>query len=288
MKLANIFKYFSSGISASERSLIRLGCPYEKKPDGTLVAKGDINLRHKHLKRLPDLSDVILEGSFLCGANQLKSLKGAPRIVTGDFYCEYNQLKSLEHAPQSVGGSYFCCNNQLTDLKGAPRSISGKFACNENNLITLEGAPDVVGDGFICHDNQLTSLVHAPQDVKGGFWCHNNKLETLQGAPNDVGGLFNCGKNKLLHYLHAPQGFTIFYSDLGDFHTYQSLKDKVLDTPAHIEAVQKWKESLYEKSTSLSQGFNIRKPLQLIFGRPAPAVEAIQVRKPLNFKTPSR
>ncbi|MBQ9271561.1 MAG: hypothetical protein IJ218_04795 [Alphaproteobacteria bacterium] len=53
-------------------------------PEG-FVIKGDLNLSDKGLTKLPDLSKVIVEGSFLCQNNQLTSLQGAPQEVGGDI-----------------------------------------------------------------------------------------------------------------------------------------------------------------------------------------------------------
>ncbi|MBQ9270858.1 MAG: hypothetical protein IJ218_01145 [Alphaproteobacteria bacterium] len=44
-------------------------------PDG-FVIKGDFDLSDKGLTKLPDLSKVIVEGSFRCHNNQLTSLQG--------------------------------------------------------------------------------------------------------------------------------------------------------------------------------------------------------------------
>jgi len=73
--------------------------PYEKLPDGTLKAYGSITLRRMDLERLPDLSNVIVEGSFDCAKNGLTSLKGAPKEVDV-FDCSRNNLTSLEGAPE--------------------------------------------------------------------------------------------------------------------------------------------------------------------------------------------
>ena len=105
------------------------------------VIKGNLDLSNKSLTELPDLSEVVVKGSFNCNTNQLTSLEGAPKEVGEDFDCRYNNLTSLEGAPKEVGRSFYC---------------------NGNNLTTLEGAPQTVGGGFRCYYNQLTSLVGLP------------------------------------------------------------------------------------------------------------------------------
>jgi hypothetical protein len=128
------------------------------------VIKGDLLLRFKCLEELPDLSKVIVEGTFWCCDNKLKSLKGCPKEVGGAFNCSSNQLTSLEGAPQKVGGSFSCEWNQLTSLKGAPRKIGGGMYVKVNKLENLEGAPEVIGGDFNCTANQeLEDLKDIPQ-----------------------------------------------------------------------------------------------------------------------------
>ncbi len=82
------------------------------------ICKGGINLSRMELTELPDLSNVIIEGSFDCSQNHLTSLKGAPYKVKGFFACSSNNLPSLEFAPQEVEGNFDCClNNELDTLK---------------------------------------------------------------------------------------------------------------------------------------------------------------------------
>ena len=86
-------------MTEAEKTLRELGCTYKKQPDGTLVAK-DIYISKMGLTELPDLSAIIVDGSFFCDGNHLTSLAGAPSRVTGDFYCNDNQLTSLEGMPR--------------------------------------------------------------------------------------------------------------------------------------------------------------------------------------------
>ncbi len=75
--------------------------------------KGDINLSHKNLKKLP---------------------KNLPKKITGSFYCNDNNLTSLVGSPKSVGKNFYCRNNNLTSLKGAPKWVGGNFYCRDNNI----------------------------------------------------------------------------------------------------------------------------------------------------------
>ncbi|TAL36879.1 MAG: hypothetical protein EPN97_06090 [Alphaproteobacteria bacterium] len=111
-------------LSEAEQTLIDEEVPYERQPDGTLLARGNLlHLASQGLIRLPDLSCVVLHGTFTCAYNKLTSLEGAPKAVLGFFSCYNNQLTSLKGAPQTVGGNFACQDNQLTNLEGAPKAF---------------------------------------------------------------------------------------------------------------------------------------------------------------------
>jgi hypothetical protein len=105
----------------AERVLMDLNVAYERRADGVLEVPGSLNLSYKGLTELPDLSSVVVRGSF---------------------FCEHNQLTTLRGAPKEVGGSFFCYVNRLTTLEGAPRAVGGDFECTNNNLFLLEHAPE--------------------------------------------------------------------------------------------------------------------------------------------------
>jgi hypothetical protein len=54
-------------------------------------------------------------GHFICGKNNLTSLKGAPHEVRGNFDCSVNNLTSLEGTPQSVGGVFYYYDNPVSE-----------------------------------------------------------------------------------------------------------------------------------------------------------------------------
>jgi len=84
---------------------------------------GGIDLQGLYLDKLPDLSDVHVDCTFLCGFNNLTNLVGAPKSVGGNFNCEDNKLTSLIGAPETVGGDFNCNGNDLTSLGGIPKKI---------------------------------------------------------------------------------------------------------------------------------------------------------------------
>ena len=68
---------------------------YKFRPDGTLDVFKNVNLEQKNLTELPFKFGKV-DGDFWCQNNNLKSLKGCPKIINGDFYCYHNNLKSLK------------------------------------------------------------------------------------------------------------------------------------------------------------------------------------------------
>lgn len=147
----------------AEKALKEWNVGFVRQPDGTLLVEGNLILSSKHLTRLPDLSNVVVTGTFWCSNNQLTSLQGCPKEVRGDFYCYDNQLKSLKGAPRKIGGGFFCSNNELTSLRHAPASVAGNFYCHGNKLESLRFAPKTVAGEFHCYDNRLATLEHAPK-----------------------------------------------------------------------------------------------------------------------------
>jgi hypothetical protein len=155
-RLCNAFTAFTLERSPAELFLIAEGIAFQRRGDGTLYVKQSIKIGGVR-SNLPDLSNVMLDGSFECENLGLVSLKGAPRIVTGDFLCGHNSLETLEGAPQEVGGSFNCQSNRLVSLRGAPRRVGRHFRCCLNRLETLVGGPGEV-ETYACTGNKLRSL----------------------------------------------------------------------------------------------------------------------------------
>lgn len=87
------------------------------KVDEDQIYHGDIDLSGLCLKELPDLSNIIVYGSFDCSRNQLESLKGCPRMIVGDFICSNNKLKTFDYGPSFINGFYDCSFNELDNTK---------------------------------------------------------------------------------------------------------------------------------------------------------------------------
>jgi hypothetical protein len=117
----------------AEEFLDALGVEYVTDEYGQIIVDGDLSLSRKGLTKLPDLSNVIVKGSFNASHNNLTTLKGAPKEVGGDFDVLMNQLRTLEGAPEIVGGDFLALYNKLTTLEGAPKEVGGVFFIDPKN-----------------------------------------------------------------------------------------------------------------------------------------------------------
>jgi hypothetical protein len=216
---------------------------FERYEDGYLVVQ-DLDLDGLGLKKLPDLTCVIVKGDFKCRGNPLTSLVGGPRTVKRAYLCASCQLTDLTGAPEEVGSAFQCDNNLLETLKGGPRKVGGAFTCRNNNLPSLEHGPKFVGGGYDCSHNYLTDLVGAPELVGASFICSNNRLKTLKGAPLTVAKSFvmefDCSNNPLLQsFLGVSQTDCKIISDLGTFENSKSIPEKFLrDFEAEAELLR--------------------------------------------------
>lgn len=80
---------------------------HKLRDDGMIEATGTIHVTNKNLTELPDLSNVILNGSFFCDGNQLGSLKGIPHEITGHVDCKQNSIIDLSYLPRRAATMTF-------------------------------------------------------------------------------------------------------------------------------------------------------------------------------------
>lgn len=180
--------------------------------NGRKTYNGDIHLHNHCLEELPDFSDLYVNGSFNCGNNKLKTLKGAPLYTAKDFTCSSNQLVSLEGCPVMIKGNFDCNTNNLTNLNGISKHIDGSISCAINQLTSLKGIQTKINKGFSCSFNQLTDLTDGPTVVDGVYSCSHNKLTTLKGAPLIHKGNFFFSDNNLQNLDYLP--YFPFYESL--------------------------------------------------------------------------
>jgi len=119
--------------------------PYlDSLPDNTNC----INLRHRNLSELPDLSRF----------HSLKTL-----------YCDHNSLTSLPPLSPTLEDLY-CNNNRLTSLPPLPGLK--RLYCERNELIRL---PSIDLDILWCHENKLTTLPNGMKPMSQ-FNCYGNPI----------------------------------------------------------------------------------------------------------------
>lgn len=108
--------------------------------NGKILAKNISFDNKKHLIKSFPIEFENCE-TFSCSeCVNLKSLKGAPRIVDQYFSCwNCNSLTSLKYAPIDVGGFFDCSTCvSLKSFVGIPKRIGGDFysrACNSLNSL---------------------------------------------------------------------------------------------------------------------------------------------------------
>ncbi|GAB5389311.1 MAG: hypothetical protein Alpg2KO_22790 [Alphaproteobacteria bacterium] len=152
-----------------ERVLRALDVPFSRS-GGRIIANGNINLSNMGLEELPDFSIVIVNGSFTCKGNRLKSLRGAPYGVRGNhasFDASENRLESAEGFPIEMVGHVDLSKNRLTRLPQMPRQLRGLYV-QDNHLTSLEGGPEVVENWYDASNNDLRDGSGFPKKVGFG------------------------------------------------------------------------------------------------------------------------
>jgi hypothetical protein len=131
---------------------------YTINSDNSVDVDRYVNLYNKRLESIP-LNFNIVNGYFVCGNNNLTSLKGCPVRVGNYFSCYNNQLTSLQYSPQYME--------------------NGDFSCGSNKIESLQYCIELIRGYFSCGNNKLTSLKYHPT-VYGGFWCRYNQINTFE------------------------------------------------------------------------------------------------------------
>lgn len=130
---------------------------YTINEDLSVDVNANVQLSFKAIQNLP-VQFGIVKGSFSCTNNNLKTLKGSPRVVIGDFNCSSNKLESLVGGPQEVGKIYNATKNKLISLEGIALKIGDDAHFGFNKLTTLSDVSCSVAGHFYCHHNQIKEL----------------------------------------------------------------------------------------------------------------------------------
>lgn len=91
-------------------------------PSGFII-KGDLDLSGMGLTRLPNLSEVVVEGDFNCSDNKLETLKGMPKEVGGNFDFSKNKIKEIITLPETKGKIIYNGNPLVKNVIERKRAI---------------------------------------------------------------------------------------------------------------------------------------------------------------------
>ena len=185
---------------------------------------GDIDLSDQGLVELPQMSNAIMYGSFLCQNNNLKSLKGIPRQVNGCVDCSNNNIKSLRHMPKHIGDGFNFSHNEvdslhylsediqgdidasynnLVDLSYCVSECHGRFNCSYKKLVSLNGCLNIVWSSMDCSYNYLPNLEDMPSTIYGDLVCLGNEFpdnfNVYKDVPGEVMGNIICDKKKVIN-----------------------------------------------------------------------------------------
>lgn len=179
-------------------------------------ARGNPQTKPRDLKLylvLPDLSDLIINGSLDLSYMKLSSLKGCPRIIHSNFHCNSNNLTSLEHGPEVVGLNYYAYNNSLQTLKGCAKIIGNTLDIKKNKqLKNLEGCPEFVYD-LDANDCGLETLKGGPK-ISRNYNVTNNNLKNLHYGPEYIKEYINFSGNP----IENVEGFPKYFSGHSDLY----------------------------------------------------------------------
>ena len=183
-------------------TLVRKGNDFEKVPLADLadiknpIIFGDIDLSGQGLTELPQMSNVIMYGSFLCQNNNLKSLKGMPRQVSGRVDCSNNKIKSLRHMSKHIGDGFNFSHNEVDSLHYLSEDIKGDIDASYNELVDLSYCVPECHGRFNCSYNKLVSLNGRLNVVWSTMDCSYNYLQNLEDMPNTIYGDLVCSGNE--------------------------------------------------------------------------------------------
>lgn len=85
----------------AEQALKDWGIAYQKKPDGSLLVPGNLDISGKKLTTLPNLCSVSVGGGFHCYSNNLASLEYAPRSFK-NIVSDFGKFTSWEEVPEHL------------------------------------------------------------------------------------------------------------------------------------------------------------------------------------------
>jgi hypothetical protein len=250
--------------------------------DGTIDLSGQtinenfiIENNVKSLKGCPK----IVKGSFTCIDNDnIETLEGAPEIIEGTIEISHcKNLKHLGQLPKIINENFICeYNENLVSLKGSPKIVKGHFKCiNCDNIKTLEGAPEEVGTFYIASNKNLVSLKGIPKKINSvdndyfnlepgysGAICCCENLNVIDDYPDKIEGLIKFEHMKI-------KKLAIFYKLLNNDDLYWSIiiNEECITTELEKQLIffEKNKHLFNKNKFGLSNEKNIDKVMKIFF-----------------------
>ncbi len=112
----------------TEEMLQAVGAPYKKNSDGSFTVKGDLSLRGLGLSRLPDLTNVNVEGGIDISNNKLLSLEGLPQTPIKFLNASHNLLLCFAGCTPVIEGSFnYQDNAYLQTTLGKPQAAKYEY-----------------------------------------------------------------------------------------------------------------------------------------------------------------
>jgi len=112
----------------TEEMLKAVNAKYKKHWDGSFTVKGDLVLKGLGLSRLPDLSNVKVEGGIDVSNNKLLTLEGLPQTPVKWLDASFNLLICFKGAPPVVHETFnYQDNAYLQTTYGKPQAKTYKY-----------------------------------------------------------------------------------------------------------------------------------------------------------------
>ncbi|TNE28978.1 MAG: hypothetical protein EP349_07210 [Alphaproteobacteria bacterium] len=112
----------------TEEMLQAVGAHYKKNDDGSFTVKGDLSLRGLGISRLPDLTNVKVEGGIDISNNKLLSLEGLPQTPIKFLNASHNLLLCFAGCTPVIEGSFnYQDNAYLQTTLGKPQAAKYEY-----------------------------------------------------------------------------------------------------------------------------------------------------------------
>lgn len=136
---------------------------YTINPDETVDVNGKVDLgsiTNEYIELLKKIKFRNIYGHFII--NRIPYLKylpeSCPDYVRNDFMCGKDDLVSLKNSPEEVGADFDCSDNKLSTLEFCPEKIEGSFYFQNNNIYNFDFFPKVIDEQFYCENNPIYNL----------------------------------------------------------------------------------------------------------------------------------